>query len=64
VGWYPDPSGAPGQRYYDGEQWTEHHALSVSPGAQADATRLVIVLSVVAVVLASAVLSPILGAVH
>jgi hypothetical protein len=21
-GWYPDPSGAPGQRYFDGAQWT------------------------------------------
>jgi hypothetical protein len=21
-GWYPDPSGAPGQRYWDGHQWT------------------------------------------
>lgn len=24
--WYPDPSGAPGQRYFDGEKWTEHYA--------------------------------------
>lgn len=23
-GWYPDPSG--GQRYFDGQTWTEHHA--------------------------------------
>jgi hypothetical protein len=22
-GWYPDPSGRPGQRYFDGAQWTE-----------------------------------------
>jgi hypothetical protein len=21
-GWYPDPSGGPGQRYFDGQQWT------------------------------------------
>jgi hypothetical protein len=21
-GWYPDPSGRPGQRYFDGQQWT------------------------------------------
>jgi Protein of unknown function (DUF2510) len=21
AGWYPDPSGAPGQRYWDGQQW-------------------------------------------
>ena len=25
-GWYPDPSGAPGQRYFDGTQWTEHRS--------------------------------------
>jgi hypothetical protein len=23
-GWYPDPSGAPHQRYWDGKQWTGH----------------------------------------
>lgn len=23
-GWYPDPSGAPLQRYWDGWQWTPH----------------------------------------
>ncbi|WP_035874123.1 DUF2510 domain-containing protein [Cryobacterium sp. MLB-32] len=23
-GWYPDPSGAPGLRWWDGAQWTEH----------------------------------------
>jgi hypothetical protein len=23
-GWYPDPSGGPGQRYFDGRQWTLH----------------------------------------
>ncbi len=22
AGWYPDPSGAPGQRYWDGQSWT------------------------------------------
>jgi len=25
-GWYPDPSGAPNQRYFDGNQWTEQQA--------------------------------------
>ena len=25
-GWYPDPSGALGQRYFDGTDWTEDHA--------------------------------------
>lgn len=29
-GWYPDPSGALGQRYFDGRQWT-HHAAPLSP---------------------------------
>ncbi len=24
AGWYPDPSGGGGQRYWDGVQWTEH----------------------------------------
>jgi hypothetical protein len=23
-GWYPDPHGAPGQRWWDGSQWTEN----------------------------------------
>jgi Protein of unknown function (DUF2510) len=32
-GWYPDPHG-PGQRYWDGVQWTEHHA----PGQQKSKT--------------------------
>jgi hypothetical protein len=26
AGWYPDPSGAPLQRYWDGAVWTEHSA--------------------------------------
>jgi hypothetical protein len=25
-GWYPDPSGAPVQRYFDGQQWTDNVA--------------------------------------
>ena len=25
AGWYPDPSGAPRQRYFDGAQWTDHY---------------------------------------
>ena len=24
AGWYPDPFGAPADRYYDGHQWTDH----------------------------------------
>lgn len=26
AGWYPDPSGAGGQRYFDGVDWTAHYA--------------------------------------
>jgi hypothetical protein len=25
-GWYSDPSGAPGARYFDGTQWTERRS--------------------------------------
>jgi hypothetical protein len=28
AGWYPDPSGAAGQRYFDGAQWTEHRVAA------------------------------------
>jgi hypothetical protein len=31
AGWYPDPSGAAGQRYFDGEQWTEQQTPSAAP---------------------------------
>lgn len=24
-GWYPEPSGLPGQRYFDGSDWTGHY---------------------------------------
>jgi hypothetical protein len=34
AGWYPDPSGKPMQRYFDGRAWTEHYA----PQASAPAT--------------------------
>jgi hypothetical protein len=30
-GWYPDPSGASGQRYFDGNDWTEHRAGQSAP---------------------------------
>lgn len=30
-GWYPDPDGSPGQRYYNGTQWTENRAAPQAP---------------------------------
>ena len=30
-GWFPDPNGRPGQRYFDGQQWTEHFAPAPPP---------------------------------
>lgn len=30
AGWYPDPSGGPGQRYWDGTSWTTHLAPLVT----------------------------------
>jgi hypothetical protein len=37
-GWYPDPSGAPGHRYFDGRSWTAHSSQPVTgpqPGVSA-----------------------------
>ena len=31
AGWYPDPSGAPGQRYFDGTRWTDHRTVASAP---------------------------------
>jgi hypothetical protein len=28
AGWYPDPSGAPAQRYFDGVSWTDHQVAT------------------------------------
>lgn len=36
-GWYPDPSGGPGQRYWDGAQWTDHRLGALAP-ATSDST--------------------------
>src|SRR5436190_7533697 len=30
AGWYPDPDGSGGQRYWDGFIWTEHRSPAVS----------------------------------
>ncbi|MFP5327301.1 MAG: DUF2510 domain-containing protein [Acidimicrobiia bacterium] len=38
-GWYPDPSGTPQQRYWDGAQWTEHVAPMAAPQTAPPAQR-------------------------
>lgn len=30
-GWYPNPDGSPGQRYFDGNEWTEHRSAPQAP---------------------------------
>ena len=30
-GWYPDPTGVPGQRYHDGQVWTSHFTPAPLP---------------------------------
>lgn len=35
-GWYPDPDGKPGEKYWDGNSWTkESRPLSIIPGKPA-----------------------------
>lgn len=42
AGWYPDPSGSPRQRYFDGTNWTEHYhdeaAAAAGPGVADNAS--------------------------
>ena len=39
-GWYADPSGQPGHRYWDGGQWTDHrHAATVANSASSAAVE-------------------------
>ncbi len=38
-GWYPDPSGAPQQRYFDGTHWTEFGTHSPHPPQPVGAKR-------------------------
>ncbi|TFV60284.1 DUF2510 domain-containing protein [Mycobacterium sp. PS03-16] len=30
-GWYPDPTGAPGRRFFDGQTWTDHRSAQPEP---------------------------------
>ena len=40
-GWYPDPSGQPGQRYFDGLRWTQHFTPH-APAAPAPAVAVAV----------------------
>jgi uncharacterized protein YxjI len=35
-GWYPDPAGSPGARWWDGQGWTEHVQQQTVPAPQQD----------------------------
>ena len=60
-GWYPDPSGAPGQRYFDGTDWTERRAAGQPVLPQPKKSKNGIILGSVGAVLA---LSLIIGIVN
>jgi hypothetical protein len=58
-GWYPEPSGTPQFRYWDGNQWTEHLspiAPAPAPGPVASRHRSGLVVAVVAGVLVVALI--------
>lgn len=38
-GWYPDPSGVSGQRYWDGNRWTEHVSGGLPPAPTVEPAR-------------------------
>lgn len=37
AGWYPDPDGSGGQRYFDGQSWTDHRAPAAVKAPPLDA---------------------------
>lgn len=43
-GWYPDPGGQPGQRYHDGQRWTQHF-VPAPPAAPAPAQAVAVAVS-------------------
>ena len=36
AGWYPDPSGNGGQRYFDGQAWTSHRAEGLTTAQRSE----------------------------
>ncbi|MGE2731015.1 DUF4352 domain-containing protein [Mycolicibacterium vaccae] len=49
AGWYPDPSGGPGQRYFNGKHWTDYRRSGPPPRKSHTARNLIIgLVSVVA----------------
>lgn len=50
AGWYPDPSGAGGQKYWDGQRWIDS-AASAGSTAKLSSKTVLIVVGVLAVVL-------------
>ena len=56
-GWYPDPSGAPGTRYWDGNQWTDR-AIGSPPSGKSSRTpvqRVEILLAILVIVAVASV---------
>jgi Protein of unknown function (DUF2510) len=45
-GWYADPSGQPGQRYHDGQRWTQHFVPTPPPSAPAPPPTVAVAVSV------------------
>ncbi|OBH91279.1 DUF2510 domain-containing protein [Mycobacterium sp. E2733] len=45
AGWFPDPSGQPGQRYFDGQRWTQHFVPTPPPFPQPPAPAVAVAVS-------------------
>jgi hypothetical protein len=45
AGWFPDPSGQPGQRYHDGQRWTQHFMPTPPPIVSAPAPAVAVAVS-------------------
>ena len=59
AGWYPDPDGTGGQRYWNGESWTDHRApgQAAAPKKSGQDPKVLIGLGVAIVVLIGAVVT-------